>query len=199
MEDQAKNIADESRRRGRFFEETWEIVRILLISLAIVIPIRYFIAQPFVVRGASMEPNFTDREYLVIDEASYYLRAPARGEAIVFRYPRDPSEFFIKRVVGLPGEKVGIRNGRVSIFNAAYPEGFALEEPYLGGLRVLTGPDSETTLGPDEYFVLGDNRGASSDSRIWGVLKRDFIVGRALFSAWPPEKFGRVRDFSFPY
>lgn len=195
MEEQVEKPMGELPRGGRFFASVGEIVRILLISLAIVIPIRYFLVQPFVVRGASMEPNFTDQEYLVVDEISYYVRAPTRGEVVVFRYPRDTAEFFIKRIIGLPGEKVSIRKGRISIANRAYPEGFTLEEPYLDPL-LKTYPDMEKTLGQDEYFVLGDNRNASSDSRIWGVLPRKLITGRAAWSAWPPQTFGAVPHYA---
>ena len=191
MEEQAKKSIKQSSGEGRFFGGAWEIVRIIVISLAIVVPIRYFIAQPFVVRGASMEPNFTDSEYLVVDELSYYFRSPARGEVIVFRYPRDPSEFFIKRVIGLPGETVLIKAGRVEIANARYPEPYTLMESYLDPV-LKTVPDKEVHLGTDEYFVLGDNRAASSDSRIWGILPRTFIIGRAVFSAWPPATFGVI-------
>ena len=180
-------------------EELWEILRVLLISAAIVIPIRYFIVQPFVVRGASMEPNFADREYLVVDEVSYYFRDPARGEAIVFRYPRNPKEFFIKRISGLPGEKVAIRQGFVMIFNKQYPQGFTLQEPYLQPPGARTHPEFEITLGRDEYFVLGDNRDFSSDSRIWGALPGELIVGRAVFRAWPVARFGIVPDYSPGY
>lgn len=195
MEEQEEQLVQESSRGGRFFAGAGEIVRILLISLAIVVPIRYFLVQPFVVRGASMEPNFTDKEYLVIDEASYYFRPPVRGEVVVFRYPRDTTEFFIKRIIGLPGEKVSIRKGRIAIANRAYPEGFMLEEPYLDPL-LKTYPDMEKTLGQDEYFVLGDNRNASSDSRIWGVLPGKLITGRAAWSAWPPQTFGAVPHYA---
>ncbi len=188
-------VVPSPEQRGRFFAGAWEIARILLISLAIVIPIRYFLVQPFVVRGASMEPNFTDQEYLVVDEVSYYLRSPARGGVIVFRYPRDTAEFFIKRIIGLPGEKVTIQKGRVMIANAQYPDGFTLEEKYLDP-ALKTYPDVQRTLGPDEYFVLGDNRTASSDSRIWGALPHKLIVGRALLSAWPPQTFGRIPDYT---
>ena len=200
MEDQAEQMKmmGASRRGGRFFAGAWEIVRILLISLAIVVPIRYFIVQPFVVRGASMEPNFVNREYLVIDEVSYYFREPSRGEVVVFRYPQDTRQFFIKRIIALPGEKVSITKGRVNIINKAYPEGFTLDEVYLDP-SLLTHPDIERTLGLDEYFVLGDNRGGSSDSRFWGPLARKFITGRAVFSAWPPDRFGPLKDQSVAY
>ena len=176
--------------------ELWSIVRIIIISLAIVLPIRYFIAQPFIVRGSSMEPNFADREYLVIDEVSFFFREPRRGEAIVFRLPQGPHQFLIKRVIGLPGETVLIKSGRVTVVNAREPAGRALEESYLDPSRAPTYPDMEVTLGPEDYFVMGDNRLASSDSRVWGWLPRNFIVGRAVFRAWPVARFGLVPDFS---
>ena len=189
----------EESKSSRFFEEVWEIIRVLLISAAVVLPIRYFIIQPFVVRGASMEPNFTDKEYLIIDEVSYYFSLPERGETIVFRYPRDPRQFFIKRIIGLPGERVKIEKGRVEIFNAEYPDGFTLQEEYLDPPGRSTHSDSETTLKDGEYFVLGDNRDFSSDSRLWGVLPREFIVGRAVFRAWPFARFGPVADYTLNY
>ena len=171
----------------------------MLISAAVVLPIRYFIAQPFVVRGASMEPNFSDREYLVIDEVSYYFREPERGETIVFRYPRDPRQFFIKRIIGLPEERVDIKNGRVVIFSPAYPDGFTLQEQYLDPPDRMTGPDADINLGRAEYFVMGDNRDFSSDSRLWGALNQDLVVGRAVFRAWPFAKFGPVADYGVEY
>lgn len=166
-----------------------EFLRLALIAAAIALPIRYAVAQPFLVRGASMEPNFYDREYLIIDELSYFFRGPERGEVVVFRYPLDPSEHFIKRIIGLPGETVEIRQDGVFITNAAHPGGFKLEESYLPkDLPMRVG--GRFTLGPDEYIVLGDNRPVSSDSRSWGVLERKFITGRVFFRAWPLERFG---------
>ena len=188
----------ETKRSG-FFAEAWEIAKVLVISAAVVLPIRYFIAQPFIVRGASMEPNFQDRQYLIIDEISYYLRTPKRGEAIVFHYPKDPSEFFIKRIIGLPREKVEITGGKVKIFNAAYPEGFTLDEEYLNPPNHPTRPDSAVTLGDSQYFVLGDNRDFSSDSRFWGVLDKKFMVGRVVFRAWPADRFGTIQDNQFSF
>lgn len=120
-------------RQGKgFLRETFEIIKILLISLAIVVPIRYFIVQPFIVRGASMEPNFHDGQYLIVDEATYNFRKPERGEVIVFRYPRDPSQFFIKRIIGLPGERVQLSKGRVTIFNSDHPSGVLLDDRVCG-------------------------------------------------------------------
>lgn len=180
----------------KFGHELWDIAKVLFISLAIVLPIRYFLAQPFIVRGASMEPTFENNEYLIIDEASYYFQEPQRGQVIVFRYPRDPQQFFIKRIVGLPGEEVIIRNGRVHIVNANTPEGFALDEHYLHPPDRGTFPDGGRKLGLDEYFVLGDNRDFSSDSRVWGVLSKDFIIGRALLRIWPFDRFGLLSRVS---
>jgi signal peptidase I len=170
---------------GRFF---WELIKVFLLAMAIIVPIRYFLVQPFFVRGASMEPNFQDGEYLVIDELSYRLRQPSRGEVVVFRFPNNPSQFFIKRIIGLPGEQVTISGGRVTIINDRYPVGVQLDEaPYLEGIR--TGGIASVTLGEHEYFVLGDNRAASSDSRTWGALGEDAIIGRVWIRAFPIDHF----------
>lgn len=188
MEEERNNEINE--KKSGLGREIWEVLKVIIISLAIVIPIRYYIVQPFIVRGASMEPNFEDREYLVIDELSFYFRSPERGEVVVFRYPRDPRQFFIKRIVALPGEQIQITNGKIKIYNQNFPKGFVLDEPYLDPPGARTRPDVSVELGAGEYFVLGDNRDFSSDSRVWGALDRKFIVGRALFRAWPVEKFG---------
>ncbi len=181
----------EQNPRG-FFGEVREILKVLLISLAIVLPIRYFIAQPFIVSGASMQPNFEDREYLIVDELTYHLRSPERGEPIIFRFPKNPSQFYIKRVIGLPGETVAIVGGKVRIWNSGSPEGFTLDESYLGTGEISSGPELRVELGDMQYFVLGDNRDSSSDSRIWGPLGKELIVGRAFFRVWPVTKFGAI-------
>lgn len=164
-------------------------MRLALIAAAVALPIRYFVAQPFIVRGASMEPNFYNREYLVIDELTYFLREPQRGEVIVFRYPLNPKEYFIKRVIGLPGETVEIRDNGIFVINAEHPDGIQLDEPYLPPEFSLRGT-VRFILGSDEYAVLGDNRLSSSDSRNWGPLERKLITGRAVFRAWPVQRFG---------
>lgn len=165
--------------------------------MAIIIPIRYFLVQPFFVRGASMQPTFEDGEYLLIDQLSYRFRQPRRGEVIVFHYPLQPSQFFIKRIVGLPGDTVTVENGRVEVQNDQLTQGAVLDESqYLPeGLR--TGGQIQVTLQPDEYFVLGDNRPASSDSRSWGVLPIDNIVGRTWIRAFPFDRFS-LFDVSSP-
>lgn len=171
----------------------WETFRVVIISLVIIIPVRYFIVQPFFVKGASMENTFHDGEYILIDEVSYRFKDPARGDITVFRYPKDPDQFFIKRVIGLPNELVEVKNNKVRIFNEANPSGIQISEPYLSEHQVTLG-DTTLKLGPTEYFVMGDNRLRSSDSRSWGALDRDFITGRVFFRAWPLGKFGAFED-----
>lgn len=169
---------------GFFFE----LVQIAAISLAIIIPVRYFLIQPFYVKGASMEPNFFDHEYLIIDELSYRVRNPERGDIVVFRYPNDPKQFFIKRVIGTPGETVEIVGGRIKIFNDAFPNGFLLaEDEYLD--QAFTATTRTVTLKANEYFVLGDNRIASLDSRYFGPVTRDAIVGRVWLRGWPLDRW----------
>ncbi len=163
----------------------WEIVKIVAISLAIIIPVRYYLIQPFFVRGASMMPNFDSGQYLVVDEISYRLDEPERGEVIVFKYPLDTSQYYIKRIIGLPGETVKIENNQIIIYNQFNPEGEILDESDYLTAKVVTWGRIRMELGPDEYFVLGDNRPASSDSRQWGVLEEDNIIGRVWLRVWP--------------
>jgi len=176
---------------------TWEILKIVIISLAIIIPIRYFLIQPFFVNGASMNPNYLNGDYLIIDEISYRFNPPERGDVIVFRYPLDHSQFFIKRIIGLPGETVKIENNKIFIYNErVIPpgddgsfKGVVLDESeYLG--EIDTPGNLQIKLGEDEYFVLGDNRKASSDSRKWGGVDDHLITGRAWFRAWPFDRVG---------
>lgn len=173
-------------------EFIWEMVRVAVISLAIIIPVRYFLIQPFYVKGASMEPNFYDHEYLIIDEISYRFNQPQRGDIVVFKYPKDPKQFFIKRVVGLPGERVKIEDNKI------YIDGTILNEAYLdsGAETVLALRGyGDVVLGSDEYFLLGDNRSQSLDSRSFGPVKREYIIGRTWLRGWP---FNRVTFFSAP-
>lgn len=173
------------RVMGRFF---WELVKAFLIAIIIILPIRYFLIQPFFVRGASMEPTFDDGEYLIIDQLSYRFREPHRGEVIVFRYPNNPSQFFIKRIVGLPGETVRIAQGQVIVQNGEHPNGVVVDESTYLALGERTGGNVVMTLGSEEYFVLGDNRPASSDSRSWGALGRDEVIGRVWIRAFPVDR-----------
>jgi len=171
-----------------------EIIKVVLISLAIIIPVRYFLIQPFYVKGASMEPNFFDHEYLIINEISYRFNAPERGDIVVFKYPRDTSQYFIKRIVGLPNETVEIRDGKIIIYNEKNSTGVFLDESYLSE-SVKTFGDRTFPLGPDEYFILGDNRIASFDSRSFGPIKDNYIVGKVWIRGWPFEK---IKVFETP-
>jgi signal peptidase I len=161
-----------------------EIVRFSLIAILIVIPVRMFIAQPFIVSGASMDETFHSGEYLIVDQLSYHFEKPKRGEVIIFKYPKDPSKFFIKRVIGVPGDVIDITGDVVTITNEEHPDGMILEEPYIKSMR--SGASLSETLGDREYFVMGDNRDQSSDSRTWGVLQESYVVGRAFLRLFPP-------------
>jgi signal peptidase I len=168
----------------------WETAKIIIISLAIIIPIRYFLFQPFFVRGASMEPNFENGEYLIIDEISYRFHEPERGDVIVFKYPKHPSQYYIKRIVALPEEVIRIEDGKITIFSKENPVGFILDEPYLSEENKFTPGNLEINLDENDYFVLGDNRQASSDSRIWGSVPRHYIIGQPRLRAWPFDRVG---------
>lgn len=177
-----------------------ELLHVVIISLAIILPIRYFLIQPFYVKGASMEPNFYDHEYLIIDEISYRLDEPERGDIVVFRYPDDPRQFFIKRIIGLPGERIVVSGGQVTLYNQDNPDGMILDEAgYLG--TSFTPGDKDVEIGDGQYFLMGDNRTASMDSRSFGPVPRDFIIGKVWFRGWPPEKMGFLsgpEGYAFP-
>ena len=163
-------------------EELWEIIKFALIALVIVVPVRAYIAKPFIVEGASMVPTFEDKNYLIVDEISYRLSDPKRGDVIVFHPPQNDAVYYIKRVIGLPGETIVIEKGNVTIKNTEHPDGFPLDETYVSELGTTT---LTRTLGEEDYFVMGDNRPYSSDSRYFGVLPRDHIRGRALLRLYP--------------
>lgn len=166
-----------------FWSSAWEILEIVLVSVVTVFLIRSFLVQPFLVSGASMEPTFDNRDYLIIDEITYRFREPERGEVVVFRYPKDPKVYFIKRIIGLPGERVVIKDGHVSVYNGDR------EMKIAGETNGLV----DKKLGPEEYFVLGDNRYNSFDSRNWGPVSKKDIVGLARFKIFPISEFGIIK------
>jgi signal peptidase I len=145
----------------------------------VILPIRFFLFEPFLVKGLSMEPNFHNFDYLIIDKLSYSLRSPQRGEVVVFKPPFDDHVYYIKRIIGLPLERVVIEESKITIFNKEHPEGFVLNENYVK--NHYTSGRIEVNLGQNEYFVLGDNREVSYDSRKWGPVRRERIVGRVIF------------------
>jgi len=159
-----------------------EIIKFILLAVCVVIPVRMFVMQPFIVSGSSMFPTFQDGQYLIIDELSYHFREPARGDVIVFKPPMNLKTYYIKRIIGLPGETVIINGANIIIKNETHPQGFILTQPYI---ETPSDDKIEKTLGPDEYYVLGDNRTASSDSRYWGTLPRKDITGRAFLRLFP--------------
>jgi signal peptidase I len=161
----------------------WELSKIGVVAVLIVVPLRMYVFQPFLVKGDSMVPNFHNGDYLIVDELSYKFRSPERGEVIVLKFPYDPSQRFIKRIVGLPGETIEIQDGKVVVYLADTKEAFVLEETeYLGAVR--TPGSVKVQLREGEYFILGDNREFSSDSRSWGPLTRQYIVGKMLWQVF---------------
>ena len=170
---------EEEKEQGQSF---WELVRFVIIAVLVVIPVRIFVIQPFVVSGSSMVPTFEDGNYLIVDEISYRLNDPERYDVVIFRYPNDQKKFFIKRIIGLPNETIDMKGSIVTIRNAENPTGFEVPESY-----VKNQSDSNThyELKDNEYFVMGDNRGASSDSRYWGAVPKKLLIGRALLRLWP--------------
>lgn len=170
----------------RFGRSAVEFLTFAAVAAAVLIPFRMFIAKPFVVEGASMSPTFETGDYLIVDEISFSMRPPERGEVVVLRYPHDPSKHFIKRIIGLPGETVSIQDGAVTI-TTVDDETISLDEPYI---ELESDTTSTATLGSGEYFVMGDNRAGSFDSRVWGSVPRELIVGRAFLRLLPPAEAG---------
>lgn len=179
MDSDTRNVSTFGTRLRLF------LVNLLYVAAAILLAafIQAFIVRPFIVSGSSMIPNIEDKEYLIVDELSFRLREPQRGEVIVFRAPPEPSKFYIKRVIGLPGETVKIEEGTVTIINSEHPDGFVLDEPYIEHQQFNI---TQTTKVPEgQYFVMGDNRAGSYDSRGWGPLEEENIRGRALLRLLP--------------
>lgn len=164
-----------------------DLFTLAFLIVVVVIPIRVFIISPFVVDGESMHPTFGNLDYLIVDEILYRFQSPARGDVIVLRYPGNPSIFYIKRIIGLPGETVSIIRGEVAITNVD-GETFTLAEPYIVNEDATY--TKKVMLSADEYFVMGDNRPNSSDSRVWGVLPRADIIGRVDLRLLPITKSG---------
>jgi len=168
----------------------WEVSKIIIIALVVVVPIRYFLFQPFIVKGASMEPNFHSGDYLIIDEISYRFSQPQRGDVIVFKFPQDPSQRYIKRIIGLPGDTIEIRSDKIIISRG--DENQVLDESFYLPKSFHTLGELKESLKDGEYFVLGDNREFSSDSRRWGLVSRGFIIGRVFLRAWPVAALAKI-------
>jgi signal peptidase I len=167
-----------------------EIAKIAVIALVIVLPIRYFLFQPFIVKGESMSPNFESGDYLIVDEISYRVSEPQRGDVVVFKYPKDTTQRFIKRMIGLPGETVIIKDGTVSVTTKDGNK-IVLDEKYLPN-DLKTYGDVNTTLKDNEYFVMGDNRMYSYDSRSWGIVPEPDIIGKAFLRLFPVTELAKI-------
>jgi len=165
-----------------------EILETALLTLIIFLVLNTLTGR-FQVRGSSMEPTLHDGQYLVVSKWTYWLQAPKRGDIMVFHPPNGLTDDYIKRIVGLPGEQIRIRQGEVLV------DGVPLQEAYVVNEGIYSG---SWKLGSDEYFVLGDNRGNSSDSHMWGTLPRENIIGKAWLCYWPPEAWGPVKHHVFP-
>lgn len=151
-------------------------------AIGLALLIQAFVIRPFIVSGNSMDPNIKNGQYLIVDQVSYKLHEPNRGDVIVFKAPPEPTKYYIKRIIGLPGDTVDIKGKTITITNSTYPNGFALQEGFI------THTSSDTihvTVPADKYFVMGDNRSGSYDSRSWGMLPKENIRGRALLRLLP--------------
>lgn len=188
MSEEPANEKLEEKQEKTKGQALWELVRFAMIALVAVFLIRIFVVQPFIVSGSSMVPTFENGEYLIIDEISYRVNNPQRDDVVVFKYPNDTKKYFIKRIIGLPNETVDIKGNVITITNEEHQDGFKLDQPYV---KNMSKNDIHFELKNDEYFVMGDNRSASSDSRYWGAVKRKLLVGKALLRLWP---IGRI-DF----
>ncbi len=192
-------VTDEDQETS-WVSVVWETLKYAIIAAVIIIPIRTFVAQPFIVSGNSMFPTYHNGEYLIVNELVKYVGDYQRGDVVILRYPNDPSKYFIKRVIGLPGETVTIRDGVVSITSPSQTTPLVLNEPYVKNKKI---DSSSRTLDNDEYFVMGDNRAQSSDSRIWGPVPRRLMNGEALLRLFPPSTIsyhpGSVESFGVTY
>ena len=165
------------------------------ILVAAIFTLVNLISARYIVEGSSMEPNFHDGQVLYISRLNYLLGEPQRLDIVVFHYPRDPKEDYIKRIIGLPGDLVEIRNTQVFV------NGVPLDEPYIKEACTPSRCPDKTDwprLGPDEFLVMGDNRNNSSDSRVFGTVKRSLLVGEVLVRYWPPQAWGIVSQIGAP-
>ena len=183
--EQLNNIELENNPSQDFFKFITDLLKTAAVVFIIAFVIRFFVIQPYIVEGESMMPNYENNEYLLAEKISYLLNLPQRGDVVVLRYPKNPSLNYIKRIIGLPGETVTITKNQVRIINKDYPGGFIINEKYIPANSKTETPDGNQfskTLNEDEYFVLGDNREHSSDSREWGILPKKNIAGKSWVS-----------------
>ena len=187
MEEELNNFSKKDANKSNWKNVLREIVIFALIAFGIVLPFRIYIAEPYLVDGRSMDPSFETGDYLIVDKLSYRIKEPERNTVIVFKYPKDTGKSFIKRIVGLPGETVIVKDDTVTIVNSENPNGLVINGPYITHPSVGS---HETKLGDDEYYVLGDNRAESFDSRYWGPLQKKYMLGKPIIRLFPVGKIG---------
>lgn len=182
--------------KSSFWSTLVDIIETVVVAAAIFVVVYLFLLQPHQVRGASMEPNFYDGEYILTDKISYRFSDPKRGDVVIFKAPTNPDVDFIKRIIALPGEKIEIINNNIKIYNESNPQGFTLSEPYkimepiAGGSFIREGKIVEVPA--DRYIVFGDNRTHSFDSREWGAVEKKSIIGKAWLRYWPVSRFSFI-------
>lgn len=181
MEPTTPIVPQSNQENQGFFKELFKFA---FIALIIVLPIRYFVAQPFIVSGESMISTFQNNDYLIVDEISQKIRPIARGDVLIFHPPVAETKYYIKRVIGLPGETVELRGSTITIKNATNPDGFTLVEPYVDPANAATN-NLTFHLTNSQYFMMGDNRAGSYDSRAWGPLEAKEIIGRPIVRLFP--------------
>jgi len=178
------------------FENWWNTIKTFNMILIVGLALRFFVIQPFIVQGPSMNNNFQDGETILVDKITFNFRQPIRGEVVIFKAPNNPQDDYIKRVIGLPGDTVKIEKGKVYVNNKLIDESFLSESG-------KTPNDSEIltrVIGTNEYFVLGDNRPDSSDSREWGTVPKANLIGRAIIAIWPIDMTGLIKTPQiYPY
>lgn len=191
---QSSQMPEAQNKKETFFKE---IIKFALLAIIIVLPIRFFIAQPFIVSGRSMDTTFANGQYLIVDRISYRFEDPKRGDVIIFKYPLNTKKYFIKRIVGLPSETLEIIGSKITIKNGTDENTFSLKESYINPAKYISDRIS-IKLKDDEYFVMGDNRTESLDSRIWGPLKSSLIIGKPFLRLFPVNTIGIFPGANIP-
>lgn len=205
LQDKQKTISPEIKPKEKEVSKIAQVVstlKYIFIALIIVIPIRTFVAQPFIVQGNSMYPTLRSGEYLIVNETVKITQDYRRGDVVILHYPNDPSRYFVKRVIGLPGETVSFNGYETTISGPMHEKPFVINEPYVAESQKKI-DNVKRTLSDDEFFVCGDNRAQSSDSRVWGPVPRDYMDGRALIRLFPFSTIslnpGSLSEFDNPY
>ena len=183
------------KRLGAFFLDILEVV---VFAIAIFLFVYLLVLQPHKIKGDSMQPNFPNGEYLLTDKVSYRFGEVERGDVVVFEPPGSEGEEYIKRIIGLPGEEISVKGGKVYINGSLLDESYISDSLQTSGGSFLN-ENATVDVPSDYYFVLGDNRVASSDSRMWGFVEKDKITGRAWLVYWPPPSVGLIENVTYGY